>query len=96
MVINERAYNNIERMQYLKTSLNGDAARSIVNMEIIDENFSKAWRILTNRYENKRAIRDAHLETLHKLPYVNTEAAHELRSSYNKSKECVELLKGVV
>lgn len=82
-------------MQYLKTSLSGEAANLIANMEITASNFPKAWQILTERFENKRALRDAQLDILMKLPQINSESASELRNTYNKSKECVELLKGI-
>lgn len=95
MVMDEPAYNDIERMQYLKTSIGGEAAKLISNMEITAANFGKAWTILTDRFENKRAIRDAHLEQLLELPAMTRESSSQLRNVYDKSKECIELLSEV-
>ena len=95
IVIQNGALDNIQRMQYLKTSVSAEAAKLIANMDIIEGNFAKVWTILTDRYDNKRAMRDAHLETLFELPDMTFESAHELRDLYDKSKECIQLLQGV-
>lgn len=79
-------------MQYLKTSITGEAAKLI---STIADNFKKAWMILVNRFENKRAIRDAHVETMLQLPTITKETSMQLREFYDKSKECVELLDDV-
>lgn len=94
MVI-DKSYTDIERMQYLKTSITGEAAKLISTMEVTGDNFTKAWTILVNRYENKRAIRDAHVGALLDLPSITKELPVELRKAYDKSKECVELLSSV-
>lgn len=47
---------DIQKMQYLKSSVRGDAAKLISNLEITNDNFSLAWQLLNNRYDNKRAL----------------------------------------
>lgn len=93
MVIDNRSLNNIQKMQYLKTLVTGEAEKSIANIEITSANFEKAWTILNTRYENERAIRDAHLELLLKLPNMSFVSSNTLREYFDRSKECIELLK---
>lgn len=95
IVIKNFGLNNIQRMQYLKTSVSGEALQLISNMDISEENFNKAWKILVDRYENKRAMRETHLDALFTLQFMTSESAHELRELYDNSKECIELLQGV-
>lgn len=95
MVIDDASYKDIERMQYLKTSITGEAAKLISTMDISPGNFERAWAILVNRYENKRAIRNTYVETMLELPTITKESSMQLRESYDKSKECVELLSNV-
>lgn len=92
MIIDNRKLNDVQRMQYLKTTVSGEAAKLIANMGIMDDKFEAAWNILVERFENKRAIRDAHLELLLKIPEMRFEASGELREYYDKAKESVELL----
>lgn len=73
LVIDEKAYSNVERMIYLKQAVESKAAEVISNFEISAQNFDKAWEKLRNRYENKRAVISSHLEALCKLPYAKSE-----------------------
>lgn len=90
--MNDRSYSDIQKMQYLKTLVSGEAEKTIANLEITSENFEKAWKILTARYENKRAIRDTHLELLLKLPNISFDSSSNLREYFDRSRECIELL----
>lgn len=47
---------NIEKFQYLKSSLSGDAADAIDLLELSDQNFAVAWEILEKRYDKVRVI----------------------------------------
>lgn len=95
MSIKNSALTEIQKKQYLKTTVTGESANLIANMGITDDKFDAAWKILCDRYENKRAIREAQLELLLKVPEMRHEASHELRKYYDKGKECIELLKEV-
>lgn len=92
MIINNSALDNIQKMSYLKTSVSGEAAKLIANIDVTAENFEKAWKLLIERFENKRAIRNTHMELLLKLPDMKVENTGELREHLDKTKECMELL----
>lgn len=93
LIIKNGALDNIQKMQYLKTNVSGEAAKLISNIDVTADNFDIAWKLLIERFENKRAIRDTHLELLLKLPDMKFENSGDLQEYYDKSKECIELLK---
>lgn len=55
MVIDKANLSDGQRMQLLKTSLEGEAASLIEDLTIADINFESAWR-LCERYDNKRVV----------------------------------------
>jgi len=44
---------NVQRLQYLKSSVTGDAAKIISALEISGANYDIAWDLLRERYDNK-------------------------------------------
>jgi len=47
---------NVQRLQYLRSSVTGDAAKIISALEISGANYEVAWNLLRERYDNKRLI----------------------------------------
>lgn len=92
MVMENNALTECEKMQYLKTTVKGEAASLIANLGIMDKKLDSAWKILTERFEDKRAIRESQLELLLQIPDMRFESSNELMKYYDKGKECVELL----
>ena len=43
MIGNQRDLNSVEKLQYLKSFLSGEAYNKIKNFCITDENFARAW-----------------------------------------------------
>lgn len=94
LIIQNNSLMNIQKMHYLKTNVTGDAAKIIAQLEITDDNFETAWDMLCQRYENKRAIVNAHFETFFNIKSVtNTTTSIELRNILNIVRECASLLK---
>ena len=54
LVISDEKLSNSDRMQYLKSHLEGNAAEVISGFSLEGENFSRAWESLTEEYENLR------------------------------------------
>ncbi|EFN66945.1 hypothetical protein EAG_00505, partial [Camponotus floridanus] len=67
IIIDNRNLTNVDRLQYLCSSLSGDASNALNNLAITDANFAVAWDILTSRYENKCRLINGHLQTLFSL-----------------------------
>jgi len=71
--------NNVQRLQYLKSSVTGDAAKIISALEISGANYEVAWNLLKERYDNKRIIVHSHVKAIMDLPSMTKENAVELR-----------------
>ncbi|XP_029054805.2 uncharacterized protein LOC114882094 [Osmia bicornis bicornis] len=69
----------IQKFQYLKASLRGEATDIISSFEISRENYVEAWNILKARYDNKRKIIQNHVKAIYELPLVKKECAVSLR-----------------
>lgn len=71
--------NNTQKLQYLRTSLTGDASNIISFLEISELNYDVAWNLLKERYDNKRVIVHTHIKEITKLPTITKENSDELR-----------------
>ncbi|XP_055622293.1 uncharacterized protein LOC129765881 [Toxorhynchites rutilus septentrionalis] len=70
-----------------------DKAAGVLDAKTINEaNYEHAWRILTERYENKRIIVEMHIRGLLTLPKMETESHTELRHLLDKCNNHVESL----
>lgn len=52
---------DVEKLQYLKSSLTGDAANKLKILSIEGSNYAKAWELLKRAYEVKRILISRHL-----------------------------------
>ncbi|XP_025419482.1 uncharacterized protein LOC112689831 [Sipha flava] len=55
---------DVERFEYLKTSLEGEALSLVSHLPLTSANYNKAWDILRARYGNKRDLARIHLDAL--------------------------------
>ncbi len=55
---------NIEKLKYLQACIKGETARLMTSIPITDGNYYIAIDLLRDRYENKRADVQAHLQTI--------------------------------
>lgn len=46
----------IQKFQYLRSSLSAEALQVIHTLETTKENYEIAWRLIIERYENKKLI----------------------------------------
>lgn len=95
LIIANQSLSDIQRMQYLKTVVEDEAERAIASLRITEENFQKAWTILKERFDNKRAIIDKQIKKAMDLERVQHISAQQLRNFHDQSKECYALLKDV-
>lgn len=95
LIISNKSLTDIERMQYLKSVVTDEAERAIASLRITNENFEKAWKILTERFDNKQAIIDNQITRVLEMEKVPGNSAHLLRKFHDQSKEYFVLLKNV-
>ncbi|XP_024886131.1 uncharacterized protein LOC112463789, partial [Temnothorax curvispinosus] len=76
-------------------STTGEAYNVISSLEIADENYSVAWDLLIERYDNKRVIVQNHLKAIVKLPVMNKENISELRQITDGASRHIQALKAL-
>ncbi|XP_028179428.1 uncharacterized protein LOC114366684 [Ostrinia furnacalis] len=69
----------IHKFHYLISYLEGDAARVISNLEVSSANYDEAWKLLCNRYNNKRTLINHHLNALFSIKPLPRESERSLR-----------------
>lgn len=52
MIGSQADLSDIDKLQYLKSALNGDAASKVKIFTVDGINYSKAWKLLECAYEN--------------------------------------------
>ena len=62
--------NDIEKLNYLRSYLEGPAAATITGLALTKENYKIAVDLLRERYGNKQVIISSHMDSLLKLPRV--------------------------
>ena len=92
-MIHNTGLSSSDKMFYLNSNLSGEARALIQHLPISNENYEVAWRILTNRYNNKRVLCTALLNKLLNQPNFQVESASAIRSLHDVTLECTLGLK---
>jgi len=56
LIVNNPVLSNVQKFHYLIASLKNEAKDLISNLQITYENFLAAWKLFTQRYNNKQLI----------------------------------------
>lgn len=70
---------DIQKLHYLKKFLVGKPLQLIKHLAMTRENYTAAWQILSDRYENSRAIVNSYLKTLIEIPNINVTTSESIR-----------------
>ena len=82
----------VQKLQYLKSCLKGEAADLVKSLTLKDENYALALQQLKTRYDNLKTIRDAHFHNMFSLSQLNAKSASGLRKVCSKMYENVQAL----
>ncbi|XP_070510425.1 uncharacterized protein [Cardiocondyla obscurior] len=83
VVHNNVSLAKVEKLQYLKGTLSGEAFGIIEALKVSDGNYDAAWNLLGERYSNERAIAYAHIKVIMYFPPLTKKNAIEIRSLYD-------------
>ncbi|XP_023953674.2 uncharacterized protein LOC112057425 [Bicyclus anynana] len=86
---------NIQKFHYLKSSLKGSAALVIDSVEFSANNYSVAWELLLNRFNNNKLLVHSHIKALFTYQTINREAPDLLRNlidNYLKNLRSLKML----
>lgn len=79
LIHNNERISSINKFHYLNSYLQGEAARIISNLEVSNSNYEEAWKLLCNRYNNKRILINHHLSSLLNIKHLPRESESSLR-----------------
>lgn len=88
-MVHHQSISPCQKMWYLKTHLSGEAERLIRHLPLSDENYLSAWKLLTDRYNNKRLLVSALLHQLLGQPSLNTESPNGIKGLHDTTRECI-------
>ncbi|XP_043479886.1 uncharacterized protein LOC122509722 [Leptopilina heterotoma] len=63
----------IQKLHYLKSCLKDEAADLIASLETSSDNYTVAWNLLKDRYDNKRVIIENHTRAIIQAPVTSKE-----------------------
>ncbi|XP_045461813.1 uncharacterized protein LOC123671948 [Harmonia axyridis] len=70
---------NVQKFFYLKLSVTGVASEVIADLEATDSNYNVAWKLLQDRFENRKLICHTHVKAIFELPTISKEASSNLQ-----------------
>ncbi|XP_055688575.1 uncharacterized protein LOC129793053 [Lutzomyia longipalpis] len=73
----------VQKLEYLKSSLSGDAASTIGYLPTTESNFDVAWELLKNRFERKSEIVAEHIRAFYNMPAVSPSDPNALQRITN-------------
>jgi len=83
LIIQNKMLSNVQKYQYLLSSLKGEARQLIANLQISHDNFVVAWNLVTQRYNNTKLLAMTHVKQLLQLPQVKKNDSTSLRHLIN-------------
>ncbi|XP_055371970.1 uncharacterized protein LOC129605959 [Condylostylus longicornis] len=95
MIDRQSHLSDTEKMYYLKTNLSGEAERLIRHLTITESNYDLAWKILSNRYDNKRLLSSNILDRLINQPNISIGSAKQLKAMLDTTRECILMLENL-
>ncbi|XP_062711094.1 uncharacterized protein LOC134289304 [Aedes albopictus] len=81
------------KLFHLEKALVGEAEGILDAKTIQDNNYQQAWRILEERYENKRRIIDIHIEGILQMRKIAKKSSRDLRELLNECTRHIENLR---
>uniref|UniRef100_A0A7M5WXV2 DUF1758 domain-containing protein n=1 Tax=Clytia hemisphaerica TaxID=252671 RepID=A0A7M5WXV2_9CNID len=92
---NERI-NDIDRFNFLKKYLAGEALDSIKGLTLNSDNYKEAIEILCERYGNEQVLISSHMQSLLRIQKIRSkDNIKSLRTLYNHVESCVRNLKAL-
>jgi len=70
MIDQNAALPDAQKMQYLISSLKGEARDVIGSLEVSNENYAEAWGMLRERYDDSTLIIQKHIRALFEMPAI--------------------------
>lgn len=83
----------IQKFIYLRSALEKDALQVIKSIEVVADNYAGAWKILVDRFENKKLMVHSHIRAIFEQSHVQKECHLELRKLFDNVNKHLRALK---
>lgn len=80
LIHNNKTITDIQKYYYLRAALKGRAALLVNNLDLSSNNYSIAWQLISERYDNQKLLVNNHLQSLFDLELMSTESGSLLRN----------------
>ncbi|XP_062710710.1 uncharacterized protein LOC134288834 [Aedes albopictus] len=84
---------SIQKFYYLRSSLAGEALKLIQTIPISATNYSVAWNLLVEHFQNPKVLKRNYVQALFDFPVIRRESPAELHSLVEKYEANVKVLK---
>ncbi|GFU82665.1 DUF1758 domain-containing protein [Trichonephila clavipes] len=81
-----------QKLQYLKGSLKSDALKIVNSLSITNDNFEIPWKLLKDRYFNKREIMSSLIKKFINITPLSGESSTQILNLIDSTKEFVRML----
>jgi len=78
-VHNNVSLNAIQKFQYLRSCLKGEALMVISSLSISSDNYNIAWNLILNRYHNEKVMINNHIKAIFNLQTIGRENHRDMR-----------------
>lgn len=82
----------VQKLHYLRSCLRGNAKDLVLSLDITPQNFTVAWDLLKNRYDNKTLIIKKHIRELFEMPHITKECSSGLRKIIDTTEKHIRAL----
>jgi len=95
LIDSDTSLSNTQKFYYLKSCLEGEAATILDSLKVTDLNYTIAWQLLQDRYQNKKIIVNNHLKHIFDLDPINKESHQALRHMFDTVTKHVRCLTSI-
>ncbi|GFS73992.1 DUF1758 domain-containing protein [Trichonephila clavipes] len=94
-VSNNNDLTGVQKLQYLKGSLRSDALKIINYLSVTNDNFEIAWKLLKDRYFNKREIMSSLIKKFINITPLSGESSPQILNLIDSTKKFVRMLESL-
>lgn len=95
IVHDNKELNPVQKLHYLRSCLSDEAAQIIQALETTNQNYEVAWKLLTERFDNRRRIIQSHIRELFEIQRITKESSIQLRSLIDNALRHLRALKAL-
>ncbi|XP_061714689.1 uncharacterized protein LOC133523226 [Cydia pomonella] len=86
---------NINKFHYLRAALKGSAAIVIQSLDFSSDNYTSAWELLCDRYNNKRSLVNNHIQAIFNIEQLSKESSRSIRNLIDTINKNLRALKSL-